>query len=159
VLHAGRLPCSPRHGRSDCHGYRPRADGEASGGPQERRGIGLLVLAFRGRRVGGGLHGGLPGREVEMANEVEAMPPSEPRPEPDTVEMPRPTVAPLVLSLGVAMFAAGAALGLAFLVVGALVAVAGLGIWVAALLPGQGHFHQPRVEPARRPGPVTSEHP
>jgi hypothetical protein len=71
--------------------------------------------------------------------------------------MPRPTAAPLVLSLGVAVLAAGAALGLAFLVVGALVLVAGLALWVTALLPGQGHSPEPRVEPAQRPGPVTTE--
>src|SRR5215470_6751956 len=92
-----------------------------------------------------------------MANEPETVPQSETPPEPSTVEMPRPTAAPLVLSLGVAMFAAGAALGLAFLIVGALVTVAGLIIWVGALLPGQGHFDEPRVEPARRPGTVTSQ--
>jgi hypothetical protein len=30
-------------------------------------------------------------------------------------------------------------------------------MWVAALLPGRGHFHEPREEPARRPKPVTTE--
>ena len=69
--------------------------------------------------------------------------------------MPRPTVAPLVLSLGLALLAAGVAFGLAFLVVGALILVTGLGIWVAELLPGRGHVHEPLVEPARRPKPVT----
>jgi len=71
--------------------------------------------------------------------------------------MPRPTAAPLVLSLGLVLLAAGAALGLAFLVAGALVLVTGLGLWVAALLPGQGHIHEPRVEPARRPRRVATE--
>jgi hypothetical protein len=84
-----------------------------------------------------------------MANNVEA--------EHNTVEMPTPTAAPLVLSLGIVLLAAGAALGLAFLVVGAVVMVAGLGLWVAALLPGRGHTHEPRVEAAQRPSPVTSE--
>ena len=36
----------------------------------------------------------------------------------DFVEMPRPTVAPLVLSLGMVLMAAGAVLGLSFLIVG-----------------------------------------
>src|SRR5262245_57448584 len=75
----------------------------------------------------------------------------------DTVRMPRPTAAPLVLSLGVALLAAGAALGLSFFLAGALLTVPGLCTWVAALLPGQGHVQEPRVAPARRPGPVTSE--
>ena len=84
-------------------------------------------------------------------------------PQPDTtaqqnsVEMPRPTVAPLALSLGMAMMAAGAALGLTFVLVGALLTVTGLSMWVAALLPGRGHFHEPREEPARRAKPVTSQ--
>jgi hypothetical protein len=75
----------------------------------------------------------------------------------NAVEMPRPTAAPLVLSLGVVLLAAGAALGLTFIVVGALVMATGLGMWVTALLPGRGHFHEPRVEPARRPTPITGE--
>ena len=77
--------------------------------------------------------------------------------EQNSVEMLRPTVAPLVLCVGLALLAAGTALGLAFLLVGALVLVTGLGIWVAALLPGRGHFHEPRVTPAQRPGPVQTE--
>jgi hypothetical protein len=92
-----------------------------------------------------------------MATQPETAPQSETPPGQNAVEMPRPSVAPLVLTLGMALLAAGAALGLAFLVVGALVVVTGLGIWVAALLPGRGHFHEPRVEPGRRPGPVTTK--
>jgi hypothetical protein len=75
----------------------------------------------------------------------------------NSVEMPRPTAAPMVLSLGVAFLAAGASLGLTFIVVGALVVATGLGMWVAALLPGRGHFHGPRVALARRPRPITGE--
>jgi hypothetical protein len=92
-----------------------------------------------------------------MATQPETAPQSDPPAGPNTIEMPRPTAAPLVLSLGVAVLAAGAALGLAFLVVGAVVLVTGLAFWVTALLPGQGHFQEPRVEPAQRPGPVTTE--
>ncbi len=77
----------------------------------------------------------------------------------DAVPMPRPTVAPLVLSLGLVLLAAGTALGLAFLAMGVLLFVAGLGIWITALLPGRGHFHEPLVEPARRRKPVTTERP
>jgi hypothetical protein len=69
--------------------------------------------------------------------------------------MPGPTAAPLVLALGMAVLAAGVPLGLGFLVVGALVVVVGLSIWVAQLLPGQGHVHEPLAEAALRPRPVT----
>ena len=67
--------------------------------------------------------------------------------------MPRPTVAPLVLALGMALLAAGVASARRFLVVGAVVVVAGLGLWIVQLLPGRGHVHEPLVEPARRPSP------
>jgi len=45
--------------------------------------------------------------------------------------------------------------GPAFLIVGATVLAAGLGIWITQLLPGRGHFHEAFVEPALRPRPVT----
>ncbi len=92
-----------------------------------------------------------------MASNPETAPQPDTPTAPNSVEMPRPTVAPLVLSLGMALLAAGMVLGTTFLVVGAVVLVTGLGIWVAALLPGRGHFHEPRVEPAQRPTPVTTE--
>jgi hypothetical protein len=71
------------------------------------------------------------------------------------VEMPRPTAAPLVLALGMALVAAGVAFGLTFFVVGAAVVVAGLSLWIGQLLPGRGHVHESVAEPGRRPGPVT----
>jgi len=71
------------------------------------------------------------------------------------VEMPRPTVAPMVVSLGLVLLAAGAVLGLAFLIVGAVVLGIGLGLWIAQLLPGRGHEREPLVEPGRRSRPVT----
>jgi hypothetical protein len=73
----------------------------------------------------------------------------------DSVELPRPTVAPLVLALGLALMAAGVATSLAFLAVGAAVLVAGLGIWVAQLAPGRGHVREPLVGPPR-PQAVTA---
>jgi hypothetical protein len=83
---------------------------------------------------------------------------TEERPEgpaaPDSFEMPRPTAAPLVLALGITLLAAGVALGIGFLAVGAVVVVVGLGIWIDQLLPGRGHFHESPVETAR-PQPVT----
>jgi hypothetical protein len=90
-----------------------------------------------------------------MASEPQATPQPEDSAAPDSVEMPRPTAAPLVLALGMALLAAGVALGPGFLVVGALVIVTGLSIWIAQLLPGRGHMHEPLVEAARRPQPVT----
>jgi hypothetical protein len=92
-----------------------------------------------------------------MASQPDPAPQSDNHGGQNSVEMPRPTVAPLVLSLGVALLAAGVALGLSFLVVGALVMLIGLGIWIRTLLPGRGHFQETRVEPARRPMPVTTE--
>jgi hypothetical protein len=84
-----------------------------------------------------------------MASETQPTPP-------DAVEMPRPTVAPLVLALGMALLAAGVLFGVAFLVVGALVLVAGLAIWIAQLLPGRGHMHEHLAAPAQRAQPVTA---
>ena len=92
-----------------------------------------------------------------MASEPETASQADAAAQPNSVEMPRPTAAPLVLSLGMVLLAAGAALGPSFIVVGALITAAGLGIWVTALLPGRGHFYERQLEPARRPRPVTTE--
>src|SRR5437868_4501223 len=92
-----------------------------------------------------------------MASQPEKVAPSDVPSGVETVEMPRPTVAPMVLSLGLVLLAAGVPLGLPFLVVGALVLITGLGIWVGELLPGRGHCREPLVAPAQRPSPVTAE--
>ena len=84
-----------------------------------------------------------------MASDVQATSQPEGPAVPDSVEMPRPTAAPLVLALGLSLLAAGVALGLAFLVVGAVVVVAALSLWIVQLLPGRGHVHEPLAEPAR----------
>ncbi len=72
--------------------------------------------------------------------------------------MPRPTIAPLTLALGLALLAMGAIASTAFLVVGAVIVIFGLGLWIASLLPGRGHLHEPlsspRAEPERS---VTSD--
>src|SRR5436190_17500825 len=68
-------------------------------------------------------------------------------PPPGAVEMPEPTVAPLVLSLGMAMFAAGIIMGPVFLVIGGIVLFYGLGMWISNLLPGRGHMHEALVAP------------
>jgi hypothetical protein len=68
-----------------------------------------------------------------------------------SIEMPKPTAAPLVLAVGIALSAMGVAASLAFLCVGVIVFVAGLGMWISQLLPGRGHWPEPRVEPSLRP--------
>jgi hypothetical protein len=90
-----------------------------------------------------------------MATDSPATPPPAGPAAPDSVEMPRPTAAPLVLSLGMALGAAGVAFGPTLFVVGAVVVVAGLSLWIFQLLPGRGHVHESLAEPARRPRPVT----
>src|SRR5579884_3700193 len=91
-----------------------------------------------------------------MASEPHAPPPPASPAAPHAVEMPRPTAAPFVLALGLTLAAAGAALGPAFFVVGALVLVAGLSFWVGQLLPGRGHVHESVTEPPPRPLPLTA---
>ena len=75
------------------------------------------------------------GKQPETSSQVGRRQPNQ-----NSVEMPRPTAAPLVLCLGLTLLAAGATLGLAFLVVGALVMVTGLGMWVAAAVARSGPF-------------------
>jgi hypothetical protein len=72
-----------------------------------------------------------------------------------SVELPRPTAWPMVLSLGLALAAAGVVTGSAFFLVGGVVFAVGLAGWVGELLPGEGHIHEPLAEPAVRPRPVT----
>lgn len=67
------------------------------------------------------------------------------------IELPAPTVAPLVFALGIVLLAAGVAMSLAFAAVGAVLFVVGLSMWISQLIPGRGHVHEPRVEPAERP--------
>jgi uncharacterized membrane protein YagU involved in acid resistance len=81
-----------------------------------------------------------------------------------TVEVPKPTIWPMVLSLGVALLAAGVATSPAFLVLGGLVFVAGLAGWVRGLLHGRGHTEELMTAPAPnpvvgRPGGVEQLHP
>jgi len=73
----------------------------------------------------------------------------------ESVEMPRATAWPIVLALGITLLGAGLATSLALSVVGAVLFVFGLGGWIGQLLPGRGHRHEPLVEPALRPQPIT----
>jgi hypothetical protein len=75
-------------------------------------------------------------------------------PRPDdgpTVEMPKPTVWPLVLSLGIVVLSAGLVTGPGFLVLGGLLVVAALIGWVGDLLPGRGHAEESMSAPAPEP--------
>src|SRR5207249_950108 len=118
-----------------------------------------------------GLHpgergGGLPGadsRTAIWAPEEQIMSNSTGQPEVRTppgelpsVQMPRPTIAPMALSLGLLLLAAGVAMGLAFLLVGAVVVAVGLGLWIKDLLPGRGHVHEHLVAEPQRAGPVQA---
>jgi hypothetical protein len=91
-----------------------------------------------------------------MASEPQESPQTEGPDAPDSVEMPQPTAAPLVLALGLTLGAAGVAFGPGFLVVGAVVFVAGLGMWVGQLLPGRGHVQESLAEPGYLPHPITA---
>jgi hypothetical protein len=73
----------------------------------------------------------------------------------DSVEMPRPTIAPLVLAVGMLLLASSLIFGLGFLIAGAVLILVGLGLWIAQLLPGQGHMHEAFVDPAQRPRPIS----
>lgn len=77
--------------------------------------------------------------------------------EQDFVEMPRPTAAPLVLTVGLVLLAVGAVLGLAFVAVGALIAVTGLTVWIGELLPGRGHCREPLAPEASRAREIIAE--
>ncbi|MEX0676970.1 MAG: hypothetical protein WD063_07835 [Pirellulales bacterium] len=84
-------------------------------------------------------------------------PPTSQSPKPHegaAVDMPRSTAAPLVLALGIALAAAGWATSVTFLIVGAVIAVAGLGAWIGHLLPGRGHAALELVDPSRRALPI-----
>jgi hypothetical protein len=92
-----------------------------------------------------------------MASQHETAAANDDGPERGTVKMPRPTVAPMALALGLILLAAGALFGLAFLIAGAIVFVTGLSIWVSELLPGRGHFHESLAPLSARPAEVTAE--
>ena len=89
-----------------------------------------------------------------MGSQLEATQPPGAASGQDGVEMPRPTVAPLVVALGMFLLGAGVPLGLAFLGVGASLVIIGLSMWVGELLPGRGHCREPVVAPAQ---PVTAD--
>ncbi|HET6880052.1 MAG TPA: hypothetical protein VFI31_07845, partial [Pirellulales bacterium] len=81
---------------------------------------------------------------------TEPMPSQSPH-EHRSVEMPRPTAAPLVLSVGLTVLAVGAVVSVAFMLVGGGLFLIGLGLWMSQLLQGRGHIHEPLVAPELRP--------
>lgn len=72
------------------------------------------------------------------------------------IELPAPTAAPLILSLGITVLAFGWATHLAFVLVGLVIFIAGLASWIAQLLPGRGHVLEPLVAEDLRPRKVTA---
>ena len=85
-----------------------------------------------------------------------AQPPTPPdAKKPGTIDMPRPTAAPLVLASGIAVAAYSWPTNLTFLIVGVVIAVCGLAAWIANMLPGRGHADEELVEPALRARPIT----
>jgi len=73
----------------------------------------------------------------------------------NSIDMPQPTAAPLIFALGISLLAVGAVASLAFVVIGGVLFVVGLASWISHLLPGRGHWREPRVAPAERPKPVA----
>lgn len=69
---------------------------------------------------------------------------------PPSIEMPRPTAAPMVLALGMAMLAGGVPFGLGFFIIGGMVIIAGIYLWIAQLLPGRGHVQEEIEEPVEK---------
>jgi heme/copper-type cytochrome/quinol oxidase subunit 3 len=93
------------------------------------------------------------GREAVMTA-IQQHPPQDGPPE--SVEVPRPTAWPLVMSVGVVLLALGVATMLAFSVAGAVLLLIGLAGWIREMLSARGHVHEPLAEPGRRPQPVAS---
>jgi hypothetical protein len=74
-----------------------------------------------------------------------------------SVEVPQATAWPIVLALGIALAGVGFVASPVLVIVGLALFVFGLSGWVRQLLPGQGHVHEPRVEPALRPRPIAEK--
>jgi hypothetical protein len=74
---------------------------------------------------------------------------------PGHVEMPRRTVWPLVLSLGVSLLLLGIITHWLLSVTGAALFLVGISGWVAQLMPGVGHSHEPFAPADQRPKPIA----
>lgn len=76
-------------------------------------------------------------------------------PQSDSVEMPKATVWPLVLSVGATLLAAGWITHPVLLIVGGVLTLTGLAGWIGQMLPGVGHQHEELVPADQRPHPIT----
>ncbi len=72
----------------------------------------------------------------------------------DHVEMPRRTVWPLVLSLGVSLLLVGVITHWLLFLVGLILMLFGVGGWIGQLMPGVGHVHEPLAPLEQRPQPI-----
>src|ERR1700691_5562290 len=81
----------------------------------------------------------------------------DPNQPPESVEMPRPTVWPLVLAVGVGLVAAGVATQFALSIIGAVLLFVGLGGWVSQNLPGRGHMYEKLADPSQRAAEIVAE--
>ncbi len=86
-----------------------------------------------------------------MAGDPHAVPHDPHREVPGAVEMPRPMVWPMVLSLGLVLLALGVVTNLAISATGLVLLAVGVGGWVGQMLPGRGHVHEPLAPPQERP--------
>ena len=75
-----------------------------------------------------------------MSSDPQAIPKREAVAEPESLPMPGPTVAPVVVALGLVLLAVGVATSPAFLVVGAMILGSGLCIWLGQLVSGRATF-------------------
>lgn len=92
-----------------------------------------------------------------MAESPANSPQSDP-PQSGTIDMPRPTAAPLVLAAGIAVALYSWPTNPTFLIVGVVIAVCGLAGWIANLLPGRGHAPEELAEVRARPvAPVVGK--
>jgi hypothetical protein len=92
-----------------------------------------------------------------MTNPIDSSSPPNESASPKSVEVPQATAWPVVLALGIALFGVGFVTNPVFLIVGVVLFAFGLGGWIRQLLPGYGHIHEPLVEPALRPRPITEK--
>ena len=90
---------------------------------------------------------------------TEAPRPSERADLPSSVEIetPQATIAPLMLSLGLAMMAMGAITSLGFLIVGSGVCIIAVGLWVGHILPGRGYIKTSLIPSMHHTELVSSE--
>jgi len=77
---------------------------------------------------------------------------------PERLEMPAPTLWPMVLAVAVTLLGVGFVTNWLFSIVGAVVFVIALAYWLVQLLPGEGTEEEALVPPEQRPQPVR-EHP